>query len=85
MLKPNFFIHSIIIEGKDSDFLSRIQQHLKNCDKIVEKGLLNKEKDWKEDERIVSWKDRLYVPIDKKLRTEIIAAHHDSTVAGHPG
>ena len=41
---------------------------------------------WTEsDDGIITWKDRIYVPIDRKLREEIVRLHHDTPLAGHPG
>ena len=34
---------------------------------------------------MVTWQRHLYVSKNKKLREDIIKAHHDSHVAGHPG
>src|SRR5881398_1912146 len=31
------------------------------------------------------FKDRVYVPISRPLRNDIIRAHHDPALAGHPG
>ena len=48
--------------------------------------LTNKEKDWDEDEEgMVTWKQRIYVPRNKQLREDIIREHHDSITGGHPG
>jgi hypothetical protein len=45
-----------------------------------------KEKLWIEtDDGIVTWKDRIYIPKDKKLREDIITWNHDAITAGHPG
>ena len=66
--------------------MNRIKKSAKNRDKIVQRYLVNKEKDWLEiDNLVVTWKDQVYVPRDKKLREDIIQLHHDTTMAGHPG
>jgi len=58
----------------------------KNRDRIVDKMLTQKEKFWSESEEgIVTWRDRIYIPRDKKLREDIIQWNHDSISAGHPG
>ena len=50
------------------------------------KALQQKVDGWKESEDgIITWKDRIYVPVDRKLREEIVQLHHDSPLAGHPG
>ena len=36
-------------------------------------------------EGIITFQERLYVPISIPLRGEVIRAHHDMPTAGHPG
>jgi hypothetical protein len=66
--------------------MKRIQASSKAKDRIVERALLNKEKLWSEDdEGVVTWQERIYVPRNKRLREDIIQEHHDSITGGHPG
>jgi hypothetical protein len=66
--------------------MKRIKRAAKNRDKMVERALVNKDKDWVElDKGVVAWKDRIYVPRDQKLRADLIRLHHDTSLAGHPG
>ena len=46
-------------------------------------GLRNAE--WEEEDGIVLFRGRIYVPLDSKLRHDIVAAHHDGPIVGHPG
>ena len=49
-------------------------------------NLATKPEHWRVDEEGTVWvKDRLYVPKDDHLHGEILKAHHDSPLAGHPG
>jgi len=41
--------------------------------------------EWTEEDGIIRWKHRIYVPVDPKLRETIIRNNHDSPLAGHPG
>jgi transposase InsO family protein len=42
--------------------------------------------DWKtQEDNTLTFKDRVYVPLDKTLRADIIAHHHDTPLAGHYG
>ena len=42
--------------------------------------------EWKDNEDgTLTFKDRVYVPYDKKLRGDIISQHHDTPLAGHYG
>ena len=35
-------------------------------------------------DRLVMWKDQIYIPLDPGLRSEIIRLNHDHPLAGHP-
>jgi len=53
---------------------------------IIVKSLAKRPGQWRVDDKGVVWvKDQLYVPKDNVLRGEILRAHHDSPLAGHPG
>ncbi|EKM48439.1 uncharacterized protein PHACADRAFT_58702, partial [Phanerochaete carnosa HHB-10118-sp] len=86
LLKPEHFralIRSTVfsLEGIDQDWVAEI----KNT-KRTKIPLQNKDKDWNEDSTgLVTWKNRIYVPVNRKLREQIIAHHHDTPLAGHPG
>ena len=50
------------------------------------KALSNGAKGWETtDEGLTLREGRIYVPKDRRLREDIIRAHHDSCVGGHPG
>lgn len=84
VLKEEWF-RTLSIES-DQDLLNRIRKVHKNRDKSVAKALSEKLEGWSESEDgIVTWKDRLYVPVDRKLREEIVRLHHNVPTAGHPG
>ena len=87
LLKPEFFrAHYHDVRAESDDIMRRIKRAAKNRDKLVERALVNKEKDWEElDGHIVTWKHRFYVPRDKRLREDIIRLHHSTRLAGHPG
>jgi len=52
----------------------------------VERALRNKEEGLKELENgLITFRERVYIPIHAKLREDIIRKNHDSTFAGHPG
>ena len=86
MLKEHHFrTQEFIFESLDNNFLRRVRASRKSRDRMVEKALLGKEKDWTEqDDGVVTWRHRVYVPKNKKLREDIIREHHDSVAAGHP-
>ena len=41
------------------------------------------DKEWREEEKPLLKKRKVYVPKDKELRTEIIHLYHDTSVAGY--
>ena len=66
--------------------MKRIKASNKALDRVVEQTLAKKEKDWNKDEEgVVTWKQRIYVPRNKRLREDVIREHHDSVTGGHPG
>ena len=84
LLKPEFFIRQLH-DNPESEIVEWIKKS-KNVDKTVIEALNSKTKDWvNEVDGIITWKNRMYVPIDRKLWTEIIKRHHDVITAGHPG
>jgi hypothetical protein len=86
LLKPmHFRRQEFIFETLDKEFLTRIAAS-KDRDRVVDKSLVNKDKEWKEHEDgVVTWREQIYVPKNKTLREDIIREHHDSIAGGHPG
>ena len=74
MLKPwHFRRQEFIFESLDDDFMKQIKASNKALDRVVEQTLVKKERDWnKDDEGIVTWKQRIYVPQNKRLCEDII-------------
>ena len=58
---------------------------MNNKNPVVTKALGDKHSDWHTEDGLVLCQERIYVPQNKKLREDIIQAHHNSVVAGHPG
>src|SRR5882762_3718837 len=91
MLKPEWFRRMEVgIEGRDIEFVDQINEAMlkrKMVDRVVEKAIAGNEKEWEQLTPLceIKWQERLYVPRDKRLREDIIRAHHDSIAAGHPG
>ena len=85
VLKPEWFSREIDMENLDEDFLQRIKRSIDNKDQAVIKALNTKDPIWREEDGFLLCQERLYVPRNKKLREDIIHAHHDTVVAGHPG
>jgi transposase InsO family protein len=69
----------------EDGFLPRIRKHIRNTDASVEEALREHHKDWTREDGLILYQGRVYVPRDAALREDIIVAHHDSPIAGHPG
>src|SRR6266481_5604836 len=41
-------------------------------------------KEWEENDSLVLFRGKVYVPLDGKLRHDIVEAHHDNPVTRHP-
>ena len=65
--------------------IKRLMKNERRIDQAVEKALRNEEKEWEREEGMITWKNRIYMPKDRALWGDIIQAHHDEKVAGHPG
>ena len=45
----------------------------------------NLREEWSEENGLILYHSKVYVPLDSKLQFDIVRAHHDSPVTGHPG
>ena len=52
--------------------IKRMTKNERRIDRVVEKALRNKEKEWEREEGMITWKNRIYVPKDQALRGDII-------------
>ena len=41
--------------------------------------------DWSEEQGLILFRGKVYVPLNIQLRTEIVQLHHDTLQTGHPG
>ena len=99
LLKPSFFqIRAlkqghVLIAGHESGLLKKIRE-AKDLDESVVKAVEELKKtsskkiegeEWAEEQGLVLFKGKVYVPKDSELRRQIVELHHDSQVVGHPG
>ena len=96
LLTPKFFnikaTESTIVETEDSDFMERIKG-CKDQDEAVVKAFkeLNNSSgtlhgsEWKKVDDVITYNGRVYIPKDLQLRHDIVHAHHDTPIVGHPG
>ena len=91
LLPPSTLVRAtggVILQTQDTDFLSRVKKGtamIKESETEALKKGNGQDEDWKEGEGFMTYKGRVYVPQDSQLRHDIVQAHHDSPVAGHPG
>jgi hypothetical protein len=57
----------------------------KNLDEYVRKMIEKGAEQWKKDDGIWTFGERIYVPTDIKLCREIISKYHDTPPTGHYG
>jgi len=84
-------LEKVVVEGVD--ILDRIKKSKAVDDEVVKivkemkkanvKVLRNKE--WREEDRLMLKDGKVYVPKDEELRAEIIQLHHDTPVGGDGG
>ena len=99
LLKPEYFkIHvlcqgHLLIEGEENILLSKIWK-TRDLDESVVKAVEEPKKcstkhlwsdEWSEEQGLILYQGKVYVPKDHKLRIEIIKLHHNTLSADHPG
>jgi len=100
LLKPELFairaLEGLAVEGEEKEIVQEIRK--KNRTGEVEmqvaaavKGLKGGNRrtmvgsEWREENGLILFRNRIYVPRDAELRRRIVSQHHDSLIAGHPG
>jgi len=68
-------------EGKEMD--EAVVKAVEELKRSPTKRLRSEE--WSEEQGLVLFRGKVYVPKDVQLRCEIVQLHHDTPVAGHPG
>ena len=51
---------------------------------FAKEGLNKKDSHWTKQDRLVKWKNLIYISNDTKLREDVIIANHDHPIAEHP-
>ena len=100
LLRPELFtiraLEGITVEGEEKQIVREIRRRnregkaetqvkaaveaLKGTNRRSMRG-----EEWKSQDGLILFRDRIYVPKDPDLRRRIVAQHHDSLIAGHPG
>lgn len=99
LLKPEFFkIRAtrqghVLISGEEESTLAEIRK-TKEYDESVVKAIEElkrsptrrlREEEWSEEQGLILFRGKVYVPNSVELRRKIVKLHHDSMIAGHPG
>ncbi|GLB45293.1 putative retrotransposable element tf2 155 kda protein type 1-like [Lyophyllum shimeji] len=69
-------------EGAQEDVVAKAAAALKSARSGVRSV---RSAEWSEDQGVLMFRGRIYVPNIPELRRRIVEQHHDSRVAGHPG
>src|SRR5467141_735607 len=81
----------VTLGGEEANFLKHVHNCTDQDDSVIQplKELSTKwglhSNEWQEKDGLVLYRGKLYVPHDSQLRLDIVKAHHDYPVAGHPG
>ena len=81
----------VTLKGKEANFLEHIHNCADHDNSVVralkklgtEWGLHSNE--WQEKDSLVLYRGKIYVPRNSQLQLDIVKAHHDHPVVGHPG
>ena len=84
LLKEHWFAASHTIDGADN-LKEMCLKHIKLYDRsVVEK--VGKDNDWElAEDGLIYRRGKMVIPNHPELRGRVIASHHDSIAAGHPG
>jgi hypothetical protein len=83
----------VLINAEEGPLLSSIRKSKKYDEAVVKaveelrksssKHLRSKE--WSEEQGLILFRGKVYVPKDVNIRRKLVQLHHDTTIAGHPG
>jgi transposase InsO family protein len=98
LLKPELFeiraMEAVEVTGEEVEVLRRVRKGLEEgeLEEVVKaareelrRGLGKDGADWSEADGLLLFRGKIYIPQDADLRRDIVALHHDTPVAGHPG
>ena len=87
----NIRVEEVIMEG--IDVLERIRKSEAKDDKVIKAveemkkvGVkMLRDKEWREENRLMLKEEKVYMPKDEALRVKIIRLHHNTPMGGHGG
>jgi len=83
----------ILLEGSEKTLLQKIRKSKDLDERVVKAVSMLRQagvkdvigEDWSEEQGLILFRGKVYVPKDKEIRRQIVKLHHDSTLTGHPG
>ena len=81
VLKEEWFRNLTIQEKEFWKEVEEAEEFTKEVWEAIERS----EEGWRWKERVILWKERIYVLDSATLWEEIVTKYHDSKLAGHPG
>ena len=66
---------------RDKEVVSALQTILSSGPRSLAKGL----QEWNEEDGLILFRGKVYVPKDTALRRDIVKRYHDTPIPGHPG
>ncbi|KAJ8455645.1 hypothetical protein ONZ51_g12371 [Trametes cubensis] len=90
LLGPELFAKAVNIELKEHIRDSKLRdnsvvEYITLKGKATKRPEFGKPEDWSDDDGILLYKNRVYVPPDNQLYRDIVKMHHDAPIMGHPG
>jgi len=82
VLKEEWFRNLTIQEG---EFWKEIEEVEKFMKKEVRGAIERSEEGWRQEEKMILWKERICVPDSATLREEIVTKHYNSELVGYLG
>ena len=76
-------LHKCISSSSKSDPL--VLQHLQTSLEDISAAFWSRLSDWKFNDHVLTYKGRVYVPLEDSLCRSILTCCHDHETAGHPG
>ena len=65
------------LEARDNKVIKAVEEMKKAGVKML------RDKEWREENRLMLKKEKVYVPKDEALRVEVIRLHHNTSMGGH--
>src|SRR3954471_17231519 len=81
VLKEGWF-RNLEVAEIDKDLIGKIKLH-KKWDWEVMEVIREGREEWTENDRLVTWKGRIYILLSPSLRMEIIKLNHDHPLVRH--